>query len=219
MPKHLAVEAGGQGLVDDVRYFFYITNDWDKPAEDVVFSCNDRCDQENLLAQLAGGVRSLSAPVDNLYSNWAYMVMTSLAWTMKSWAALLLPALFVCFTPLAFGSNAEGIQIEFPENGQLRIENSFGSVAAESWQQKYILVSTSEGAVVSRRTSVVIENKNQVFLIRVVRRPGAPDGPIDLTIKVPVTSRLEVATGGGRVTLRGVPSSATVKSRPSCTTA
>ena len=37
---------------------------------------NDRCDQENLHAQLKGGVRALHAPVDNLVSNWAYMVMT-----------------------------------------------------------------------------------------------------------------------------------------------
>ena len=28
-------------------------------------------DQENLIAQLSGGVRSLCAPVDNLLSNWA----------------------------------------------------------------------------------------------------------------------------------------------------
>jgi hypothetical protein len=34
--------------------------------------------------QLAGGVRALSAPVDNLYSNWAYMVMTALAWNLKA---------------------------------------------------------------------------------------------------------------------------------------
>ena len=30
-------------------------------------------------------------PVDNLLSNWAYMVMASLAWTLKAWFALLLP--------------------------------------------------------------------------------------------------------------------------------
>ena len=30
-------------------------------------------------------------PVDSLNSNWAYMVIASLAWTLKSWAALLLP--------------------------------------------------------------------------------------------------------------------------------
>ena len=29
--------------------------------------------------------------MDNLESNWAYMVMTSLAWSLKGWAALRLP--------------------------------------------------------------------------------------------------------------------------------
>jgi len=29
-------------------------------------------------------------PVDNLVSNWAYMVMASLAWTLKAWFALSL---------------------------------------------------------------------------------------------------------------------------------
>ena len=29
--------------------------------------------------------------MDDLVSNWAYMVMASLAWTLKAWAALLLP--------------------------------------------------------------------------------------------------------------------------------
>jgi len=43
------------------------------------------------IAQLAGGVRALSAPVDNLLSNWAYMVMTALAWNLKAWWALWLP--------------------------------------------------------------------------------------------------------------------------------
>ena len=47
--------------------------------------------KKNLLAQLKGGVRSLTAPVDNLLSNWAYMVMGSLAWSLKAWAALMLP--------------------------------------------------------------------------------------------------------------------------------
>ena len=33
----------------------------------------------------------MSAPVDNLHSNWAYMVMTALAWNLKAWWALWLP--------------------------------------------------------------------------------------------------------------------------------
>jgi DDE family transposase len=89
--KNISQEQGLKVLFDEIRYFFYITNDRTASAEQIVFGCNDRCDQENLIAQLAGGVRALAAPVDNLTSNGAYMVMTSLAWTLKSWAALLLP--------------------------------------------------------------------------------------------------------------------------------
>jgi hypothetical protein len=56
-----------------------------------VFQANDRCNQENLIAQLKSGVHALDLPVNNLTSNWAYMVMASLAWTLKAWSALLLP--------------------------------------------------------------------------------------------------------------------------------
>ena len=74
-------------LFEEYRYFFYITNDRVTPAEEIVFSANDRCDQENLIAQLKSGVYALTTPVDNLVSNWAYMVMASLAWSLKAWSA------------------------------------------------------------------------------------------------------------------------------------
>ncbi|HUY36504.1 MAG TPA: IS1380 family transposase [Pirellulales bacterium] len=74
----------------DYRYFFYLTNDWDSTAEQIVLSANGRCQQENVLAQLHG-LRALHAPVDNLQSNWAYMLMGCLAWNLKAWLALSLP--------------------------------------------------------------------------------------------------------------------------------
>src|SRR5262249_45378391 len=83
--KNLSVERGECVLFEDVRYFFYITNDWVSEAAEVVFCANDRCDQENLLAQLYGEVRALRAPVDNLVSNWAYMVMAAPARDLKAW--------------------------------------------------------------------------------------------------------------------------------------
>jgi hypothetical protein len=89
--KNLSVERGEAMLFDDVRYFFYITNDWAKPADEIVFLANERCNQENLIEQLKNGVRALRMPVGNLVSNWAYMVMASLAWTLKAWFALMLP--------------------------------------------------------------------------------------------------------------------------------
>ena len=91
--KNISVEKGEKLLFDRVVYFFYITNEWVDEAEEIVFSANDRCDQENVLAQLGGGVRALRAPVDSLESNWAFMVMTALAWNLKAWWALMLPEL------------------------------------------------------------------------------------------------------------------------------
>jgi hypothetical protein len=87
--KNLSVERGERVLFDDVRYFFYITNLQDRTAEEIVFFANDRCNQENLIEQLKNGVHALRMPVDDLVSNWAYMVMASLAWTLKAWFALV----------------------------------------------------------------------------------------------------------------------------------
>jgi len=89
--KRLGTDRGQMRLFEEYRYFFYITNDRELPAEDIVFLANDRCDQENLVAQLKSGVHALTTPVDNLVSNWAYMVMASLAWSLKAWSALLVP--------------------------------------------------------------------------------------------------------------------------------
>jgi hypothetical protein len=89
--KNLSVERGEQALFDDIRYFFYVTNDAATPAAELVFLANERCNQENLIAQLKSGVHALRMPVDALVSNWAYMVIASLAWTLKAWFALMLP--------------------------------------------------------------------------------------------------------------------------------
>jgi hypothetical protein len=89
--KNITVEQGAQRLFDDIRYFFYLTNDRKTPAAEIVFLANERCNQENLLSQLKNGVQAMRMPVDTLLSNWAYMVMGSLAWTLKAWFALLLP--------------------------------------------------------------------------------------------------------------------------------
>lgn len=87
--KSLSVEEGQVRLFDDVRYFFYITNINHLSAAEVVRFCHERCNQENLIEQLKNGLKALRMPVDSLVSNWSYMVMASLAWTLKAWFALL----------------------------------------------------------------------------------------------------------------------------------
>jgi hypothetical protein len=90
--KNLSIEKGENVLFDDVRYFFYITNNRKSSRQQIVEDANSRCNQENLIEQLKNGVHAMRMPVDNLVSNWAYMVMASLAWNLKAWYALLLPA-------------------------------------------------------------------------------------------------------------------------------
>jgi hypothetical protein len=89
--KNLSIEKGEEVLFDDIRYFFYITNDRKTSQAGIVGDANKRCNQENLIEQLKNGVHALRMPVDNLVSNWAYMVMASLAWNLKAWYALSLP--------------------------------------------------------------------------------------------------------------------------------
>jgi hypothetical protein len=89
--KNLSVEKGETRLFDEIRYFFYITNDQTLSAQQVVLFANERCDQENVIEQLKNGVNALRMPSDNLLSNGAYMAIAALAWNLKAWFGLLAP--------------------------------------------------------------------------------------------------------------------------------
>jgi len=90
--KFIIEERGQLTLGGDFRYFFYVTNDRTLSHAEVIAEANGRCNQENLIEQLKNGARALHAPVNTLNANWAYMVIASLAWTLKVWSGLLLPA-------------------------------------------------------------------------------------------------------------------------------
>jgi hypothetical protein len=89
--KNLSIERGEQALLDEIRYFFYISNRRDLTWEEIVRDANARCNQENVIEQLKNGVNAMRMPVNDLNSNWAYMVMAALAWNLKSWFGLLMP--------------------------------------------------------------------------------------------------------------------------------
>jgi hypothetical protein len=91
--KNISVQKGERALFDEMRYFFYLTNHSESTygAETIVALANQRCDQENVIEQLKNGVNAMRMPVDELVSNWAYMVITALAWNLKAWYGLLLP--------------------------------------------------------------------------------------------------------------------------------
>ena len=50
-------------FLEDIKYFFYITNRTDYCAEQIVALANERCDQENVIEQLKNGVNAMRMPV------------------------------------------------------------------------------------------------------------------------------------------------------------
>jgi hypothetical protein len=90
--KNISRIKGEEPLIDEIRYFFYFTtytDDTHTPTQ-IVELANDRCDQENIHGQLKSGLGALRAPVDDLHSNWAYMLIAALAWNIKSWHAMMM---------------------------------------------------------------------------------------------------------------------------------
>jgi hypothetical protein len=90
--KNISRMKGETALLDEVRYFFYFTTysaDSHTCAQ-LVELANDRCDQENIHGQLKSGINALHAPVGDLHSNWAYMLIATLAWNIKSWHAMMM---------------------------------------------------------------------------------------------------------------------------------
>jgi hypothetical protein len=89
--KQLVWERRGRVIEEETRYFFYITERWAWSCAEVVYFANDRCNRENLIGQLGGGVLALRAPLNTLAANGAYMVIGALAWSVKAWPALPQP--------------------------------------------------------------------------------------------------------------------------------
>jgi Transposase DDE domain group 1 len=90
--KNISRCRGEHTLIDEIRYFFYITTytaNTHTPAQ-IVQLANDRCDQENVIGQLKSGINALRVPLYDLVSNWAYMLIAALAWNIKAWFAMMM---------------------------------------------------------------------------------------------------------------------------------
>ncbi|HKO97757.1 MAG TPA: VWA domain-containing protein [Pyrinomonadaceae bacterium] len=132
---------------------------------------------------------------------------------------LLIPLSFFALAAVGFAGQAaqdgqeEGLRIEIPDDGHLRIENQFGEVSAEVWPEKHIVIeATTEGGAPLTRSPVVIENRKQLISIRIVRRPTDPATPIKLSVKLPAHAHLEIVAGKFGVSLRGTPKSSSIRS-------
>jgi Transposase DDE domain group 1 len=89
----IEIHKGQQHLFDEYRYRYIVT---DLPAtvttQEVVDLTYERCDQENVIAQLGSGLAAWRMPVAEFDGNSAWLEIARLAWNLGKWIAqLVLP--------------------------------------------------------------------------------------------------------------------------------
>ncbi|HEX8749102.1 MAG TPA: VWA domain-containing protein [Pyrinomonadaceae bacterium] len=124
-------------------------------------------------------------------------------------SALLLAAL-LCLSIPAFRVAAqtdEGVRADLPLGGELRIENRRGDIFVEVWQEKHVSVSATVEGVTPRRSPVIIQRTEALLTIGVVRALAGKAQRVDLHLRVPERSRVEIIATGGNIEVRGIAAS------------
>ncbi len=140
-----------------------------------------------------------------------------MSFTFRAFSLPLIVALVTSFlSGVSFsrvGSNQD-IRIDVPTAARVRIDNPFGSITSSVWKEKYVSVAANieGGAGAFRRSPIVIDNRNQMLLISVVRTPLDPQVGISLLVKLPEGVHAEITTGAGAIVIQGLPASVSLKS-------
>jgi len=135
-------------------------------------------------------------------------------WSPK-WQILSLFLFFGLLIPVSARSihNDDDIRIDLSPGGLVKIDNRFGNVSAEVWNNRFVSVSADVPADAHlSRSPILLNNRGAVLNISVVRSPQDPSVPVHLVVKIPETARLEISTNTGEITLDGIPAQAVLKS-------
>ena len=128
---------------------------------------------------------------------------------------MILPGLFLFSNSSLSNHLDDDIRIDIPARGRVRVENRFGDVSAEVWDKPYVSVSavvTSSTQATLTRSPIVIDNRGNYLSISASRIPVNAIAAIDLTLRIPQSANIEITTVKGKLTLRGLSSSALLKS-------
>jgi Ca-activated chloride channel family protein len=130
----------------------------------------------------------------------------------KFLSPILVAFLFLLLAPQALAVLAidEGVRADLPLGGRLRIENRRGSVSVEVWNEKYVsLTATVEGKTPGR-SPVVIQRTEELLTIGVPRGESEMATSVDLILRIPERSLVEVVTASAGITINGVPAKLSV---------
>ena len=109
--------------------------------------------------------------------------------------------------PAADISTPQGVRLELPANGNLRIENLRGGIIVEVWPENYVsLVALSDSGQPSR-SPAVISRTESLLSIRVARGPQH----INLRLSIPARAHAAIITNTGSVEVVGLPAALLVQ--------
>lgn len=121
-----------------------------------------------------------------------------------SWFLLLT----FCLLPFTF-CLAQDVRADLPANGSLRIENRRGSVNVEVWDEQNVSVTVTFEGETPKSSPVIIRRTEQ--LLNVLVASGATSSAssirVNLALRIPARTRVEIMTNSGAVEVRGLPAS------------
>lgn len=99
----------------------------------------------------------------------------------------------------------EGVRADLPLGGELKVENRRGDIQVEVWSEKHVSVSVTVEGTTPRRSPVIIERTESLLTIGVARAVAASAPRVDLHLRIPERSRVELITTDGQIEVRGIP--------------
>lgn len=132
---------------------------------------------------------------------------------VRRWALGLGLFFLFCLLPLTFGAAATDVaRAELPSGGALRVENWRGNVKVEVWSEKDVSVTATIDGATPKSSPVIIERTPKLLKVSVARqRPGTPPQRVDLLVRLPERTRVEVVTSSGEINVSGTPAELKVR--------
>jgi VWFA-related protein len=121
-------------------------------------------------------------------------------------------ASILCLSTPIFSQEPPALKIFPPENGIIRLENTSGDVEVAVWQESYVGVSTSPLPSNIKASPLVLERTPDNLHIKVFGGLSAKQYPVDIKLRVPLNSKLQISTTKGTIKIEGIPASLSAQS-------
>lgn len=118
----------------------------------------------------------------------------------------------LCLSTAAFSQPSPALKIFPPANGKIRLENPVGDIEVAVWRESYVEVSTSHMPSDTKISPLDLERTTDDLHIKVSDALSRQRRPITLRLKVPINSRLQIATDEGTINIEGMPASLSAQS-------